>query len=259
MKKILALALALVMVLALAACGGSKTEAPAAPAPEAPAPEAPAAPVAEAPAPEAPAAEVTWADYQQYLIDVAGVNAPDLDEFKAQVEAIHSWDEMPLDVSPWDQFFSTLGLSTWEEFQQGIVKELAVVGGPDAAASGEATEEPAADASGEPAADASGEPSDASAEPSAAPPASAAMANPAHGGTPGATSDKDYQAYLKAWLQEEAKVNTTMTADQVNNEFIPMIEAGNYTDFPVEMMFSGMLTTGAAMTYEEFVAANGVY
>ncbi len=159
---------------------------------------------------------------------------------------------MPLDVSPWDQFFSTLGLSTWEEFQQGIVKELAVVGGPDAAASGEATEEPAA----EPAGDASGEPSG---DPTGEPPASAAMANPAHGGTPGATSDKDYQAYLKAWLQEEAKVNATMTDDQVNNEFIPMIEAGNYTDFPVEMMFSGMLTTGAAMTYEEFVAANGVY
>lgn len=64
MKKILALALALVLVLALAACGGSKTEAPAAeeaapaveeaaPAAEAPA-AAPAAPEAPAEAPAAP-------------------------------------------------------------------------------------------------------------------------------------------------------------------------------------------------------------
>lgn len=248
MKKILALLLAVVMVLAFAACG-SKAEAPAeAPAPEAPAAEAPAA---EAPA-EAPAGEVTWADYQQYLIDTAGANAPDLDEFKAQVEAIHSWDEMPLDVSPWDQFFSTLGLSTWEEFQNGIVKELAVMG----PASAEASEEPAAEA---PAGDASGEPSGEPSGEGSEPPASAAMENPAHGGTPGATSDADYQAYLKAWLLEEAKVNTNMTDEQVSGEFIPMIESGNYTDFPVEMMFSGMLTTGAAMTYDQFVAANGVY
>ena len=142
MKKPLALILAAMMVMALAACGGNSApaEAPAAEAPAAapaeapaaaPAAEAPAAAPAEAPSAEAPAAapaEVTWADYQKYLIDTAGVNAPDLDEFKGQVEAIHSWDEMPLDQSPWDQFFTTLGLSTWEEFQQGIVKELAVMG-----------------------------------------------------------------------------------------------------------------------------------
>ena len=155
MKKILALLLAAVMVLAFAACG-SKNDAPAeapvqeaaaAPAAEAPAAapaaEAPAAaPAAEAPA-AAPAGEVTWADYQQYLIDTAGANAPDLDEFKAQVAAIGSWDEMPLDQSPWDQFFTTLGLSTWEEFQQGIVKELAVTG----TASGDASGAPSGEAS----------------------------------------------------------------------------------------------------------------
>ena len=146
MKKILALLLAAVMVLAFAACG-SKNDAPAeAPVQEAaaaPAAEAPAAaPAAEAPA-AAPAGEVTWADYQQYLIDTAGANAPDLDEFKAQVAAIGSWDEMPLDQSPWDQFFTTLGLSTWEEFQQGIVKELAVTG----TASGDASGAPSGEAS----------------------------------------------------------------------------------------------------------------
>ena len=73
-------------------------------------------------------ADVTWEDYQQYLIDTAGANAPDLAEFTAQVEAIGSWEEIDQTVSPWDQFFTTLGLSTWEEFQAGEVKELAVMG-----------------------------------------------------------------------------------------------------------------------------------
>ena len=148
MKKTLAMLLAVVMVLAFAACG-SKADAPAEAPAEAPVQEAPAAPAAEAPAAapaeEAPAApaEVSWADYQQYLIDTAGGNAPDLDEFKSQVYAINSWDEMPLDQSPWDQFFSTLGLSTWEEFQNGIVKEAAVTG----TASGDASGAPSGEAS----------------------------------------------------------------------------------------------------------------
>ena len=155
MKKILALLLAVLMVAALCACG-SKSEAPAAEA-AAPAAEA-AAPAADA---AAPAGEVTWADYQEYLIEKAGSNAPDLEEFKSQVYAINSWEELDQTVSPWDQMFTTIGLSTWEEFQQGIVKEPAVMGGPDPAASGEAsgeaTEEPAEEAAAE--GDASGEPS----------------------------------------------------------------------------------------------------
>ena len=73
-------------------------------------------------------AEVTWEDYQQYLIDTAGVNAPDLQEFTDQVKAIGSWEDIDQTVSPWDQFFTTLGLSTWEEFQAGEVKELAAIG-----------------------------------------------------------------------------------------------------------------------------------
>ena len=232
MKKILALLLAVVMVLALGACG-SKSEALA------------EAPAAEAPAAEAPAGEVTWADYQEYLIEKAGSNAPDLDEFKSQVYALNSWDELDQTVSPWDQMFTTIGLSTWDEFAAGVVKEPAVMGGPDASASGEV--ETADNASGEPSGDAS------------APPPSATMENTAHGGTPGATTEADYQAYLKAWLLAESEVNTNMTPEQINSEFIPGIEAGAYDEFPVEMMFSGMLNTGAAMTYDEFVAANGVY
>jgi len=77
---------------------------------------------------EAPAA-VTWEDYQQYLIDTAGSNAPDLQEFTDQVMAISSWDELDQTVSPWDQMFTTIGLSTWEEFEQGIVKEAQVPAG----------------------------------------------------------------------------------------------------------------------------------
>lgn len=241
MKKILALLLAVVMVLAFAACGSKTEPAAAEPTPA----EAPAAAPAEAPAapaPEAPAGEVTWADYQEYLIEKAGANAPDLDEFKGQVYAINSWDELDQTVSPWDQMFTTIGLSTWDEFQAGIVKEPLVMG----AASGEATEEPAADASGEP----SGEASE--------PPASGAAENTAHGGTPGATSEADYQAYLKAWLAAEHAVNANMT-DEAVGEFEACIDAMNFEAFPGDMLFNGMLNTGAAMTYDEFVAANGVY
>ena len=238
MKKVLALVLALVMVMAMAACGSKTEEAPAA----APAAEAPAAAPAEAPA--AAPAGVSWADYQAYLIEKAGSNAPDLEEFKAQVYAINSWEELDQTVSPWDQMFTTIGLSTWDEFQAGVVKEPAVMGGVDASASGE----PAAEG------DASGEPSDASGEP----PASAAMENTAHGGTPGATSQADYQAYLKAWLDAENAVNDTMTDDAVA-EFYACIDAMDFTTFPGDMLFTGMLNTGAAMTYDEFVAANGVY
>ena len=238
MKKTLALVLALMMVLALCACG-SKDEAPAA------ADAAPAAPAAAA-----PAGEVTWADYQAYLVEKAGANAPDLDEFKGQVYAINSWDELDQSVSPWDQMFSTIGLSTWEEFQAGNVKEPAVMGTASDEASGEpaATEAaPAGEASGEPSGEA---PSDV--------PASAAVANSAHGGAAGATTEADYQAYLKAWLEAEKAVNSTMD-DTMKGEFLACIEALDFSTFPGDMFFSGMLTTGAAMTYDEFVAANGVY
>ena len=62
------------------------------------------------------AAEPTWKDYQDYLVEAAGGNAPDLAEFQGQVAAVGSWDAIPLDESPWDMLFSTLGISTWDEF-----------------------------------------------------------------------------------------------------------------------------------------------
>ena len=139
MKKTLALVLAALMALALCACGSSNESA--APAAEAPAAEAPAA---EAPAAEAPAGEVTWADYQAYLIEKAGGNSPDPDAFAAEVNALTGWDDIDQEVAPWNLMFTTIGLSTWDEFQAGVVKEPLVTGGPDASASGEPTEEPAA-------------------------------------------------------------------------------------------------------------------
>ncbi len=239
MKKTLALVLALMMVLALCACG-AKEEAPApAPAPEAAAPAAPAA----------PAAEATWADYQAYLIEKAGANAPDLAEFEGQVYAINSWEELDQTVSPWDQMFSTIGLSTWEEFKAGNVKEPAVMG----TASGEASAEPAAEAA--PAGEASAEPSG---EAPSDVPASGSATNNAHGGTAGATSADDYKAYLKAWLAYERSVNSTMT-DEQQAEFEACIDALDFVNFPGVMLFENMLTTGCPMTQDEFVAANGLY
>ena len=99
MKKFLAIVLSVVMVVALAATSFAGE------------------------------GEATWADYQQYLIDTAGSNAPDLQEFTDQVMAINSWEELDQTVSPWDQMFSTIGLSTWEEFAAGEVKGALVPAG----------------------------------------------------------------------------------------------------------------------------------
>lgn len=224
MKKTLALLLALMMVLALCACGGSEeAEAPAA---EAPAAEAPAA------APEAAPAEATWADYQAYLIEKAGPNAPDLAEFEGQVNALTKWEDIDQTVSPWDQMFTTIGLSTWEEFAAGNVKEPAVMGSMGGA-SGEASGEPSGEA-----------------------PAAGASANGAHGTA--SADEAGYKEYLHAWLDYEKSVNSTMT-DDMKAEFIALIDAGNFTDFPADMLFNGMLESGSAMTFDQFVAAGGVY
>lgn len=76
----------------------------------------------------ATSAGASWADYQEYLIEAAGGNAPDLDEFKSQVYSFSDWDSIPQSESPWDQLFSTVGVSTWEEFQQGSLKTSVVEG-----------------------------------------------------------------------------------------------------------------------------------
>ena len=63
--------------------------------------------------------------------------------------------------------------------------------------------------------------------------------------------------YIHEWLLAELAVNSNMTIEQVEDEFMPLIEAGDYTSFPAEMLWSGMLNNGVAMTFDEFVAAGG--
>ena len=60
--------------------------------------------------------EVTWADYQDYLYNASVKNAPDADEWYGQVYGASSWEDFDLSSSPWDQLFTTVGLSTWAEF-----------------------------------------------------------------------------------------------------------------------------------------------
>lgn len=63
-----------------------------------------------------------------------------------------------------------------------------------------------------------------------------------------------YVEYIHEWLLAELEVNSTMTIEQVEDEFMPLIEAGDYVSFPAEMLYGGMLNSGVAMTIEEFAA-----
>ncbi|MCD7748502.1 MAG: hypothetical protein LUH42_00445, partial [Oscillospiraceae bacterium] len=72
--------------------------------------------------------------------------------------------------------------------------------------------------------------------------------------TGAASVEEAYVEYIHEWLLAELEVNSTLTEDQVENEFMPLIEAGDYTTFPAEMLYGGMLNSGVAMTFEEFAA-----
>ena len=63
-----------------------------------------------------------------------------------------------------------------------------------------------------------------------------------------------YVEYIHEWLLAEDAANDTMTSDIVENEFMPLVEAGDYVTFPAEMLFNGMLNSGVAMTFEEWSA-----
>ena len=60
--------------------------------------------------------------------------------------------------------------------------------------------------------------------------------------------------YIHEWLLSELEVNAQMTIEQVEDEFMPLVEEMNFTDFPAEMIYSGMLEQGVPMTFEEFEA-----
>ena len=89
---------------------------------------------------------------------------------------------------------------------------------------------------------ASGEPSAASGEPSAEASGEAQSVEDA------------FIDYIHQWLLDELEVNGQMTIEQVEDEFMPLVEQMNFTDFPAEMIYSGMLEQGVPMTFEEFKA-----
>ena len=94
----------------------------------------------------------------------------------------------------------------------------------------------------------------ASAEPSGEPSGAPSGEAPA---AAGGTTEADFIEYIHQWLLDELAVNSNMTIEQVEDEFMPLVEQMNFTDFPAEMIYSGMLEQGVPMTYDEFVAAGG--
>ena len=93
-----------------------------------------------------------------------------------------------------------------------------------------------------------------SAEPSGEPSGAPSGEAPA---AAGGTTEADFIEYIHQWLLDELAVNSNMTIEQVEDEFMPLVEQMNFTDFPAEMIYSGMLEQGVPMTYDEFVAAGG--
>ena len=70
----------------------------------------------------------------------------------------------------------------------------------------------------------------------------------------GELTEADYQEYLHEWLIAENEVNDTMTDEILEDEFMPLIYAGDYETFPAEMLWNGMLENGSPMTLDEFLA-----
>lgn len=59
---------------------------------------------------------------------------------------------------------------------------------------------------------------------------------------------------MKDWLMAEYEVNPNMEEPQLA-EFMACIDANDYSQFPGDMFFNGMLENGSAMTFEEFAAS----
>ena len=130
-------------------------------------------------------------------------------------------------------------------------------------AEGESPAEDAASAEGESAEGESAE-GEAPAEDAASAEGESAEGESAEGAAPAedaasTASDDDmlaaYKQYMNDWLMAEFEANASMTAEQLP-EFQACIEANDYTQFPGDMFFNGMLENGVAMTYDEFVAAS---
>ena len=65
-----------------------------------------------------------------------------------------------------------------------------------------------------------------------------------------------YVEYLHDFLvNQELPVNTGgMTIEIIEDEFMPQIKAGDFENPPAALLFSGLLDSGVAMTYDEFAA-----
>ena len=69
------------------------------------------------------------------------------------------------------------------------------------------------------------------------------------------TAEEAYIEYAREFLQNELLVNPYMTQEQIDNEFMPLVEAHDYETFPAYNMYhDGWFFTGTAMTFEEFAA-----
>ena len=68
------------------------------------------------------------------------------------------------------------------------------------------------------------------------------------------TSSEAYHAYLKEYVDAVPAVS-----DDQALEFYALIDADDFTTMPADMLFSAEWWGFAAMTYDEFVAAGGVY
>lgn len=60
--------------------------------------------------------------------------------------------------------------------------------------------------------------------------------------------------YIHEWLIAEDEINDTMDENIRENEFMPLVREMDFTTFPAEMIYSGMLNSGVPMTFEEFAA-----
>ena len=65
--------------------------------------------------------------------------------------------------------------------------------------------------------------------------------------------EEAYLDYARDFLQKELLVNSYMTQEQIDNEFMPLVEARDYETFPAYNMYhDGWFVNGKAMTFEEF-------
>jgi len=129
-----------------------------------------------------------------------------------------------------------------------------------AAPAGEAPAAPAGEAPAAPAGEAPAAPAE---DKAAAAPAGEAPAAPAEDKAEAAPAEKApavseeelkeaYIKYIHEWLLAEDEVNDAMDSNIVENEFMPLVEKMDFTSFPADMLFNGMLENGVAMTFEEF-------